>query len=75
MILKNYNKSRVIKKNCYNFYNDTLNFRKNEIISNSHQTDITNDIIDTNKQTKNYIGENYLNNNSIATVILNPSWK
>ena len=32
-------------------YNDALNVRNNEIISNSQQTDITNNIIETNTQT------------------------
>ena len=33
------------------------------------QTDITNTIIETSTQTTNYIGEHYLNNDKIATVI------
>ena len=47
-----------------------LNFRKNEIVSNSQQTDITNSIIETNTQTTNYIDDNYSNNNEIATVFI-----
>ena len=43
-----YNKISFNKKNHYYFYNDIFNFRKNEIISNSQQTDITNNIIETN---------------------------
>ena len=42
-------------------------------MSNSQQTDITNNIIDTNTQTKSYIDEQYLNNIKIETVILNPT--
>ena len=56
----------------YNFYHDTSNLRKSEIISNSQQTDTTNDIIETSTQTTTYIDGNYLDNNIIATVILNP---
>ena len=42
-------------------------------ISNSQQTDITNNTIETNNQTTNYIDNNYLNNDKIATVVLNPT--
>ena len=35
-----------------------FNFRNNGIISNSQQTDVTNNIIDTTTQTTNYIDEN-----------------
>ena len=59
--------------NYYNFHHDTFNFRKNEIVHSSQQNDITNNIIDTNTQSKNYIGENYVNSNKIATVMLNPT--
>ena len=49
-----------------------FDFRKNEIISNYQQTGITNNTIDTNTQTTNYIDDNYFNNdNRIATVIVN----
>ena len=48
-----------------------LIFRKNEIISSSQQTDITNNTIETNTQTTNYIDDNCSDNNKIATVILN----
>ena len=68
-----YNKKSVNKKQYYNFYNDYFNFRKIENISLSQQTDITNNIIETNEQTINYIDNNYINNNNIATVILNPT--
>ena len=40
-----------------------LSLERMKIISNSQQTDITNNVIDTNTQTTNYIDENYLNNN------------
>ena len=43
------------------------------MISNSQQTDITNIILDANAQTTNYIDEYILNNNTIATVMLNPT--
>ena len=44
-----------------------------ENISLSQQTDITNNITETNTQTINYIDNTYLNNNKIATVIVNPT--
>ena len=50
-----------------------LYFRKNENISLSQQTDITYNIIETNTQITNFIDNSYLNNNKIATVILNPT--
>ena len=68
-----YSKQSLNKNKYHNFYHGTFNFTNNEIISNSQQTDITNNIIETNTQTTNYIGENCLNNNKIATVILNPT--
>ena len=68
-----YDKKSLNTNNYYNFYHDTFNFRKNEIISNSQQTDITNDIIATNPQTTYYIDENYSNNNKTASVIVNPT--
>ena len=45
--------------------------RMKYVISNPQQTDITNNVIETSTQTTNCIGETYLNNNKIATVILN----
>ena len=48
--------NHLIKKNYYNSYNDTFNFRTNEITINSQQTDITNNI-ETNTQTTNLIYE------------------
>ena len=53
--------------------NGSFNFRKIENISLSQQTDITNDITETNTQTINYACNNYLNNNKIATTIVNPT--
>ena len=54
-------------------YNDTFNFGKIENISLSQQTEITNNIIETNEQTINYIDNNYINNNNIATITINPN--
>ena len=68
-----YSKKSVNMKNCYNFYSDNLNFRKIENISLSQQTYITNNIIETNTETINYVDDNYLNNDKIATVIVNPT--
>ena len=51
-----------------NFYNDTFNFRKIENSSLSQQTDIVNNIIETNDQTISYIDDDFLNNNRIATI-------
>ena len=65
-----YNKKSLNKKNYYNFYNDNFNFRKIENISISQQTDITNNITETNNQTITYVDNNY-SNNKIATVIVN----
>ena len=49
-----------------------LIFRKIENISLSQQTDILNDITETNNQTISYIDDNFLNNNRIATIEANP---
>ena len=46
--LNYYNKKSLNKAKYYNFYHDTFNFEKNDIINNSQQTDITNSIKDTN---------------------------
>ena len=59
------------KKQYYNFYHDNSNFRKIENISLTQQADITNDITETNNQTITHVGDNYLNNGKIATIILN----
>ena len=66
-----YNKKSVNKANYCNFYKDTFNFRKYEIISSSQQTEITNNIIETNTQTTHHIAETYSNSNEISIVILN----
>ena len=68
-----FTKKSVNTKSDYNLYHDTFNFRKNAIISNSKQTDITNNIIDTNTQITHYFDEHYLHNNKFATVIVNPT--
>ena len=70
---KYYNKKPLNKHNSYHFYNGTLNFRKNAILSNSQQTGIRNNLKETNTQITNYIGDDCLNNDKIATVILNPT--
>ena len=59
-------------KHINNLYNDTFNFRKIENISLSQQTGILNHITETNNQTINYIDDNFLNNNRIATIEVNP---
>ena len=71
--INGFNKKSLNKNKYYYFYNGTFDFRRNGIISNSQQTDITNSIIEANTQTTNHIDEYHLNNNEIATVILNPS--
>ena len=66
-----YTKKSLDKNNYCNFYNDNNNFRKIGNIRLSQQTDITNNIIETDTETINYIGNIYLKNDNIATVILN----
>ena len=44
-----------------------------ENISLTQQTDITNNITETNTQTINYVDDNYIKNDKIATIILNPT--
>ena len=68
-----YNKKSLNKKHYYNFYNDYFNFRKIENISLTQQTDITNNITETNTQTINYVDDNYIKNDKIATIVLNPT--
>ena len=58
-------------KHINNFYNETFNVRKVETISLSQQTDIVNNITETNNQTISYIDDNFLNTNNIATITLN----
>ena len=65
------NKKSLNKNNYYNFYNDNFHSRKIENISISQQTDVTNNITETNKQTITYDDISYLNNNKIATTIVN----
>ena len=67
-----YNKKPLNNQQYYNFYNDYFHFRKIGNTSLSQQADTTNNIIETNTQTINYIGNNYLNNNKIVTIILAP---
>ena len=40
-------------------------------ISLTQQTDITNNITETNNQTITYAGNNYFNNGRIATIVVN----
>ena len=54
-----YNKRSPDKGNYYNFYHDTYNLGKNEIVSSSQQTGITNNITETKNHTTNYIDESY----------------
>ena len=68
-----YSKKSFNKGNYCNFYNDSLNFTKIENISLSQQTDITNNIYETNTQTINYADNDYLDNNKIATITVNPT--
>ena len=68
-----YNKKSLNKKQYYNLHHDNFNFRKIENISLTQHTDITNNITETNNQTITYDDDNYLNNNKIATIILNPT--
>ena len=67
-----YNKKPLNKEQYYNFYHYNFNFRKIENISLSQQTDITNNIIETNTQTINFVGDTYIND-KIATIISNPT--
>ena len=48
-----------------------FNFRKIVNISLPQQTDITNNITETNTQTINYVDANYIKNDKIATVVVN----
>ena len=52
-----YNLKRY-KKTYYNFYNDYFNLRKIEKVSLSQQTNITNNIMNTNIQTIEYVDNN-----------------
>ena len=72
-VIKYYNKKSLNKKQHYNFYHGNFNFRKIENISLTQQADITNNITETNNQTITYVDNNYLNNDKIATIILNPT--
>ena len=65
-----YNKKPLNKEQYYNFYHGNFNFRKIGDISLSQQADITNHIAETNNQTITYVGNNYLDNDKVATVIL-----
>ena len=46
--------------------------QKTENILLSQQTDILNNITETNNQTTSYIDDTFLNNNRIATIEVNP---
>ena len=72
--INNNNKKSLNKTQYYNFYHDNFNFRKIENVSLTQQTDITNNITETNNQTIIYVDHNYLNNNNkITTIMLNPT--
>ena len=66
-----YKKKSLNKTRYYNFYHDNFNFRKIGNISLTQQTDITNNITETKNQIITYVENNYLNNDKIATIILN----
>ena len=53
--INHYNKKSLDKKQYYNSYHGNLNFRKIENISLTQQTDITNNITETNKKTITYV--------------------
>ena len=61
-------RNHLIRNN--NFYHGNFNSKKIGNISLTRQTDITNNITETNTQTIDYVDDNCLNN-EIATVILN----
>ena len=66
-----YNMTSLNEKHYCNIYHDNFNFRKIENILLTQQTDITNNIAETNNQTITYVGDNYWNNDKIATTIVN----
>ena len=68
-----YNKKPPNTDQYYNFYHDKLIFWKIENISLTQQTDITNNITETNNQAITYVDDHYLNNNKPATIMLNPT--
>ena len=68
-----YGKKSLNKKQYYKFFYDNFNFRKIENISLTQQTDITNNITETNNQTITFVDSSYLNNDKMATIILNPT--
>ena len=53
-----YNKKSQNKIQYYNFCHDYFNFRKIENTPLTQQTDITNNITETNTQTINYVDHN-----------------
>ena len=69
--IKYYNKKSHNKKQYYNFYHANFNFRKIENISLTQQTDITNNITETNNQTITYADNNHSNSDRIATIVVN----
>ena len=68
-----HNKKSLNKKQYYNFYHDNFIFRKIENISLTQQTDITNNITETNNQTTTYADGNYLNDDKMATINIAPT--
>ena len=66
-----FSKKSFSKIQYYNFYHDNFNFRKIGNISLTQQADITNNITETNYQTITYVGNVYLNNGKIATIVVN----
>ena len=61
------NKISLNNNSYYNLYHGIFNFRKNEHIPLSQQTDATNNIIETNTQSTYYIGNSncYIESNPL----------
>ena len=69
--VNDHSKKSFNKKSYYNFYNGDFDFRKIENIIISQQTDITNNITETNNQTITYVGNKHFKSDKIATIIVN----
>ena len=71
--LNYFNKKSLNKKQHCNFYYDNSDFRKIENISLTQQAYITNNISETGNQTITYVDNNYVNNDKITTIVVNPT--